>query len=132
MDLGQQPAGSHCRTDRQLRILPHGCMAEKPTYLYYSHSNGNTRHCSGMEKRPYLLQHHLSGRYNLGIPFTLLFVPHQYRQGEMQQVYAVCPQLQGIVHRYGQLSGRSQSMCGLYELHRKMQERCYPLPICLR
>ena len=53
----------------------------------------------GLDRRPHLLQYHLSGRYHPVVPGSLLVAKGQIRRREVQELYHVFKELQVILHR---------------------------------
>ena len=100
MAMGQQSSGMVRRTDRQLRLLQYGSLAEKPACLHRRRGHFRSRFHPDMEERENILQYDLPRGLRSGPAFTVFPVQACHRYGKMQELRTVRQALQGILHKH--------------------------------
>ena len=116
----KQCAGSHCRTLRQLCLLPLGGMATLRHLARHCRSDAGRSGRASLAKRPYLVQHHLSGGHRAEHLCQVLVAEDTLRRRPMQELLAVHEELQGLVHRLQEPYGRLYALRDLRRLHREL------------
>ena len=70
----KQLPGLHSRESRQLCLLQNRYMDQEHSHICNSCCNIYNNRCSGMEKRPYILQYNMPCGYNPGLFLQILMV----------------------------------------------------------